>query len=133
MVLKIADFIRRSKRNERGFTLIELLVVIAILGVLMALAVPRVVGAVDTARENTDRANQQVLKNAVERYYIDNSAYPETLADLVTTYIKEVPARKWGTHTGTDGLTGNLAWGYSGDTATGVFIDIVKDTPVPES
>jgi len=60
------------KKRERGFTLIELLVVIAILGVLGGIAVPRVVGAIESARRGANVANAAILQSAVVRFNIDN-------------------------------------------------------------
>ncbi len=49
------------RRNRRGFTLVELLVVIAIIGTLVALLLPAVQAARESARGNTCRNNIKQL------------------------------------------------------------------------
>lgn len=39
------------KRNKKGFTLIEIIVVLVIMGILIAIAVPSVLGYVNKAKE----------------------------------------------------------------------------------
>jgi len=61
----------------RGFTLIELLVVIMILAIIVALVVsfgPRVFGE---AGDQTTRARQEIIKNAIDAYYDSEQDYPE--------------------------------------------------------
>lgn len=71
----------RSK--EAGFTLIELVVVIAILALLMTIIVPKVTKALKKAQDETENANLYIIKNALERYYIDNNKYPDILDELI--------------------------------------------------
>ena len=55
-------------QKTRGFTLVELLVVIAIIGVLAAILIPNILGAIERANQSTDRSNLSNLMNA----YITN-------------------------------------------------------------
>jgi type IV pilus assembly protein PilA len=66
----------------------------AILAVLAAIAVPRYTGILADSKAKADTANVQLLQNAVEVYYAQNSAYPTDLATLVTAgLLKAVPTQ----------------------------------------
>ena len=59
---------RRRLNKEEGFTLVELLIVIAILGILIILAVPRMSGITDVAKQRVIEANTRTLKSAGSAY-----------------------------------------------------------------
>lgn len=82
----------RRGRRAAAFTLIELLVAMAIIAVLMSIAVPRYFGRVEAANEAVLRENLHRMRDALDKYYGDNSRYPDKLEDLVTRrYLRRIP------------------------------------------
>lgn len=53
-----------KRKNQKGFTLIELIVVIAILGILAAIAIPRLAGFTDRANSSAVVAEAKTILTA---------------------------------------------------------------------
>ena len=80
------------KLNRSGFTLIELLAVMVVMGILMAIAVPSYQRSQIKARESVLAEDLYLMRKAIDAYYADNAAYPDSLELLVSSrYLRGVP------------------------------------------
>jgi len=71
------------KRNTRSaFSLVEIMVVISIIGIISAIAVPRIFDSQRRAKEAALRSELQVLRGAVYVFYSDTGVYPANLNAL---------------------------------------------------
>ena len=75
---EVRQQVGRGLISQRGFTLIELMVVIVILGVLAAIAVPRIMSKPDEARVRAAQAEIAQVLQALDLYRLDNQRYPNT-------------------------------------------------------
>jgi len=63
-------------RKRSGFTLVELVVVVLILGIIAAVAAPKMFNVASDARRNTTMESLNVVRDAIELYNAQNGAYP---------------------------------------------------------
>lgn len=81
-----------TRFTRRGFTVIELLVVLAAMALLLSIAAPRYLQYLDRAREATLQENLLRTRDALDKFYVDQGRYPESLEELVTKrYLRAVP------------------------------------------
>ncbi|WP_437226183.1 type II secretion system protein GspG [Planctomicrobium sp. SH661] len=95
----------RSQQSRRGFTLLEILIVLAIIGVIAAMAVPRLLGQQRAANIKTTKAGIVSLEEAAQYYAVGNAGtYPESVqlllqkgADGTDPVLDKIPTDAWGT------------------------------------
>jgi prepilin-type N-terminal cleavage/methylation domain-containing protein len=98
-----------KKNLNSGFTLIELVIIMVILGVLAAVAVPRLGNTIDSSEESAEEAVIGNLRSALEVYAMDqvvnnsNKSYPSNPFDALDNKSKN------------DLFNTNWHWGYEGN------------------
>jgi len=79
-------------RLQRGFTFMELLIVMAIIGILAAVAIPKVITHLRRAKEVVLMQDLSAMRRAIDFYYQDKEKPPSNLQELVSTgYLREIP------------------------------------------
>ena len=68
------------KRNRQGFTLIELLIVVAIIGIIVAIAIPNLLNAIQRAKQRRTMGDIRSTATAIEAYSVDFNRYPPAAA-----------------------------------------------------
>ena len=89
--------------NVRGFTLIELLIVVVIVGLLAAIAIPKLANTKQKAYVAQMKSDLKNLATAEEGYFYDSTFYTTSLASLnnfrsstgVTLTVLEATAKGW--------------------------------------
>ena len=81
--------LKKIRKDNKGFTLVELVVVIAILGILAAIAVPRLGKSRTSAAVTAHNANVRTLESAANMYIADKGKPEGTENNKTGTIAKD--------------------------------------------
>ena len=84
-----------SVSSRRGFSLIELVIVVVIIGIIGAIAIPRMGSAVEKSGDSALSANLAVLRSAIDLYSTEHGGtFPSatTIVDQLTLYSDDAGA-----------------------------------------
>lgn len=85
-----------KKRNKKGFTLIELLIVVAIIGIIVAIAIPNLLNAIQRAKQKRSMADMRTAGTGAEAYAVDFNHYPAAAAITLPSGITAIPSTTFG-------------------------------------
>ena len=85
-----------KKRNNKGFTLIELLIVVAIIGIIVAIAIPNLLNAIQRAKQKRTMGDMRTAGTAAEAYAVDFNRYPAAAGYSLPTSFSTLPTTTFG-------------------------------------
>jgi type IV pilus assembly protein PilA len=100
-----------KRKNQKGFTLIELIVVIAILGILAAIAIPRLAGFTDRANSSAVVAEAKTILTAYSTLVAENPNV--VLADVSKAELEELTGELDGTIDNQVNNKGKISFTYT--------------------
>ena len=72
---------RQANVARKGFTLVELVIVILILGIIAAIAAPKMFDTAGNARTNSAISSLTIIRDAIEVHRAQNGAFPGDAGD----------------------------------------------------
>lgn len=136
--------LQKKTHDLAGFTFIELIIVVTIIAILSASAWLSLSGETDKARDAKRLQDLAQIQQALEKYYLKNSFYPQPAiredgeAVIVKGedsnpeekgFLAELSAAMWGDSAQAQSRVQKNAWGYKlGDALASCKVDFNEDT-----
>ena len=81
--------LKSNTQKRSAFSLVELVVVVLIIGILAAVAAPRMFNTAGDARDSATKASLGVVRDSIELYKAQTGAYPPvaTVSTVLRPYI----------------------------------------------
>lgn len=73
-------------QSERGFTLMEMLVVLVVIGLIAAVAIPQVMGLLESAKHKAARIQLETVSQSLNYYQLDVGEYPTVQQGLAVLW-----------------------------------------------